>query len=152
MSLEDDIRVISGVSLFEDLSDEQLRLLAFGAERLTLSQGQELYREGQAADCGFVVVSGSIDLFRTTMRGRKMLKRVEPGAILGELALIANTTRLTGAIAAEDSQVVRINRSLFRRMLEEYPHCAVSLHTRLSERLRNLLRSIGEMEARFAKD
>jgi CRP-like cAMP-binding protein len=149
LSLEDDIRIISGVTLFEDLTAEQLRLLAFGAERVSVAKGRDLYREGQRAECGFVIASGEIDLFRDTERGRHVVKRLGPGMILGELALITETKRLTGAVAAEDTQVIRINRSLFRRMLEEYPETAVSLHARLAERLRAMLREIGGLEGRF---
>ena len=149
MSLEDDIRILSGVTLFEDLSGEQLRLLAFGAERIKLAKGRELYREGQSAECGFIIVSGAIDLFRETPRGRHVVKKVVPPMVLGEIALITETSRLTGAVAAEDSEVMRINRSLFRRMLEEYPQTAFYLHERLTDQLHDLLQRIGELDGRF---
>ncbi|MAS06331.1 MAG: cyclic nucleotide-binding protein [Ahrensia sp.] len=149
MSLEDDIRILSGVTLFEDLSSEQLRLLAFGAERIRLAKGRELYREGQSAECGFIIISGAVDLFRETPRGRHVVKKVVPPMVLGELALITETARLTGAVAAEDSEVMRINRSLFRRMLEEYPQTAFYLHERLTDQLHDLLQRIGELDGRF---
>ncbi|GAB4354970.1 MAG: Crp/Fnr family transcriptional regulator [Oricola sp.] len=149
MSLEDDIRAIASVALFDELSTEQLRLLAFGAERITLARGRELYREGQNAECGYVVVSGEIDLFRDTLRGRQVIRRVGPGTLLGELALITETTRLTGAFAPEEAQVIRINRSLFRRMLEEYPETAAALHARLTGQLRDFLEQIATLEGRF---
>lgn len=149
MSLEDDIRILSGVSLFEDLSSEQLRLLAFGAERIKLAKGRELYREGQTAECGFIVVTGAIDLFRETPRGRHIVRNVVPPMVLGEIALITETTRLTGAVAAEDSELMRINRSLFKRMLEEYPQTAFYLHERLTDQLHDLLQQIGELDGRF---
>ncbi|TCD15894.1 Crp/Fnr family transcriptional regulator [Oricola cellulosilytica] len=152
MSLEDDIRIISGVSLFESLSAEQLRLLAFGAERVSVAKGRDLYREGQSAEGGYVVASGAINLFRETERGRVVLSTIGPGLILGELALVTETRRLTGAVASEDSQVIRINRSLFRRMLEEYPETAAVLHGQLAERLNEMLRHIGALETRFRDD
>ena len=149
MSLEDDIGIISRVSLFEDLTQEQLRLLAFGAERLSLTKGRELFREGQKAECGYVVANGSIALFRETHQGRQQLGEVGPGMILGEMALLTEANRLTSAVAARDSQVIRINRSLFRRILEEYPDMAAALHDRLKDRLHGMLVQIGEMEDRF---
>ena len=151
MSLEDDIRILSGVALFEELSNEQLRLLAFGAERIALTEGRELFREGDKADSGYIVVSGTIDLVRDTASGRRVLKKVVPPMVLGELALITETTRMTGAVAAEGSQVIRISRSLFRRMLEEYPETAFHLHERLTDQLQELLHSIGALEARFGE-
>lgn len=135
--------------MFEDLSSEQLRLLAFGAERLTVARGRELYREGQNAECGFVVAAGEIHLYRETPRGRVVVRPVTPGMLLGELALVTRTTRLTGAVAAEDSQVIRINRSLFLRMLEEYPETAAALHAKLTARLGEMLREIGSLDEKF---
>lgn len=152
MALDDDIRILSGVSIFEDLSGDQLRLLAFGAERLTLAKDRELYREGQNAECGYVVASGEIHLFREQPRGRQIVQSVKPGMILGELALVTQTTRLTGAVAAEQSEVIRINRSLFRRMLEEYPETAAALHERLSARLKEMLRAISRLDRRFEEN
>ena len=64
MRLDDDIRVLSGVSLFEGFTQEQLRLLAFGAESLRLLAGKDLYEEGAAADSGYVIVRGRIVLYR----------------------------------------------------------------------------------------
>ena len=143
MALDDDIRILSLVSLFESFSPEQLRLLAFGAERLVLRAGRELFREGQSADCGYIVVSGNISLFHDTDEGRVTIRPVGPGAMLGEMALIAQTSRMTGALAEEETEVIRISRSVFRRILEEYPEAAASLHAHIS---RNLLQLIADLE------
>lgn len=144
MALDDDIRILSTVGLFESFTPEQLRLLAFGAERLVLRAGRELFREGQSADCGYIIVSGNITLFQETEGARVKIRTVGPGAMLGEMALIAQTSRLTGAVAEEETEVIRISRAIFRRILEEYPDAAASLHAHIS---RDLLQLISEIEA-----
>lgn len=149
MALEDDIGILAGVGLFEEFTQDQLRLLAFGTERLKLSSGKELYREGARADCAYVVVSGTISLVRNTEDGRVVLSRHGSGAILGELALIADTRRLTGAIAGSDAEVMRLNRTLFRRILEEYPEVAAKLHNRLSDGLAAMIARIERLAPKF---
>ena len=150
MALDDDVRILSGVGLFEGFTSEQLRLLAFGAETTSLPAERKLYREDDEADSAYVVVSGSILLYRE-VDGRKLpVGQAGPGAILGELALIADTRRLTSASAATDSMVLRLNRKMFRRILEEYPDVAVILHRRITDQLQALLRSIEELAPRFA--
>ena len=144
MALDDDIRILSTVGLFESFTPEQLRLLAFGAERLVLRAGRKLFREGQSADCGYIIVSGNITLFQETETQRVKIRTVGPGAMLGEMALIAQTSRLTGAVAEEETEVIRISRAIFRRILEEYPDAAASLHAHIS---RDLLQLISEIEA-----
>jgi CRP-like cAMP-binding protein len=64
MALEDDVRVLSHVGLFEGFAQEQLRLLAFGAETTALPAERKLYREDDEADCAYVVVRGRIVLYR----------------------------------------------------------------------------------------
>ncbi len=150
MALDDDIRILSGVSLFEELTAEQLRLLAFGAENVSLASGRELYREGAPADCAYVIASGRILIHTERGEERVPLRRLGPASMLGELALIAKTTRLTSAMAEVDTEVIRLNRTLFRRILEEYPETAAALHQRISRDLRGMIASIEALKPRFS--
>jgi len=149
MALDDDIRVLGGVALFEGFSQEQLRLLAFGAENLSVAAGRLIYAEGDTADCAFVVVSGQVKLVHGAGAQATQLKLLSTNALLGELALIADTTRPTSAIAASSVELIRLNRRLFRRILEEYPHLAALLHQRISEELQEMVRRIARLSYRF---
>lgn len=150
MALDDDIRVLSAVRLFEGFTQEQLRLLAFGAETTVLPAERKLYREDDEADSAYVVVSGRIALYRETDGRRIAIGTAGPGSILGELALIADTRRLTSASAAADSEVLRLNRKMFRRILDEYPDVAVRLHQRVTDELQAFLQRIEMLAPRFA--
>lgn len=150
MALDDDIRILSGVKLFEGFTSEQLRLLAFGAERVKLPADRRLYREDDEADSAYVVVSGEIAIFREADGQRIPVGTAESGAMLGELALIADTRRMTSAAAETDAQLLRLNRTTFRRILEEYPDLAVRLHRRIYDEFQDLVRSIELLESRFS--
>jgi CRP-like cAMP-binding protein len=151
MALDDDIRILSGVRLFEGFTQDQLRLLAFGAETTVLSVGKKLYREDDEADSAYVVVSGEILLYRELGNRRLPVSTVGKGAILGELALIADTKRLTSASTATDAEVLRLNRRMFRRILEEYPEVAARLHQRIAEELQAMVRQIEKLAPRFGE-
>jgi CRP-like cAMP-binding protein len=150
MALDDDIRILSDVGLFEGFTQEQLRLLAFGAETTMLGADKKLYREDDEADSAYVVVAGRIVLYREGEGERLVIGHVGPGAIMGELALIADTRRLTSASAEIDSEVLRLNRRMFRRILEEYPDLAIQLHHRISAELQAFLQKIENLAPRFA--
>lgn len=152
MALEDDIRILSGVSLFSELSPEQLRLLAFGVESVRFRAGEEIYREGAAADCAYVVAAGTVVLYRAKGQEAVAVARPGPGAILGELALIAPTTRLTYAAAETDVELIRLGRTLFRRILEEYPEAAARLHRSMTENLHAFLQQIEQVAPRFSAE
>ena len=142
MALDDHIRILSGVRLFTGFTQEQLRLLAFGAEAMTLPAGRKLYREDDDADSAYIVVRGKIRLFRENEGEPVEVGMAEAGSTLGEMALIADARRLTSAEAAVDTEVLRINRSMFRRILEEYPETAEALRDRIIEDLQALIRKI----------
>ena len=136
--------------MFSELDDEQLRLLAFGAESMRFQAGREIYREGEAADCAYVVVRGTVVLYRDHEGRSVAVSRLSEGAIIGELALIAETTRLTWAAAETDVETIRLGRALFRRILEEYPEAAAALHRRMSDELHAFLKRIERIAPRFA--
>ncbi len=149
MGLENDIRVIGQVELFSNLNNDQLRLLAFGAETVRLRATRDLYRENAQADCGFVVISGTIALWQEHDGRRKTVAMAGEGSLLGELALITAGKRLTGASAETDCELLRLNRKLFRRMLEEYPETAMALHQRISDNLSDMLEKIKRLDHAF---
>ncbi len=149
MSLESDIEILSGVALFADLTHDQLRLLAFGAEHRVVRAGEYLYRAEARADAGFVLVSGEVDLVMGEGADAKTLSTVGPGSLLGELALVIETRRGSNAVTRTDCEVIRISRSLFRRMLQEFPGIAETLRERIAADLVGLTGAITAMEDRF---
>jgi CRP-like cAMP-binding protein len=151
MALSDDIRLLSGVPLFQGLDDDQLRLVAFGAERRSVAKGQELFREQSPAECAYVVARGRLDLYTLGRDGIADLARsVGPGTMLSELALVTMVERKFTAIAAEDGEVLRIPRTLFHRLLEEYPAVARILEQRIRDNLVGMAKAAAAMQGRFA--
>ena len=151
MALNDDIELLSSVQLFGDIGEDKLRLIAFGAERRKLQAGQMLYRENTAADCAFVVAEGRIELTKTDRNGRSVtVGTAGRGTLLGELAMVTAVERTMTAIAVDASEVIRINRPLFRRMLEEYPDIADVVRGRIAANLQALNRELGRAATRFA--
>ncbi|MGN6469883.1 MAG: cyclic nucleotide-binding domain-containing protein [Rhizobiaceae bacterium] len=152
MALDDDIRLISGVPLFASFTPDQLRLLAFGAENMRLAPGQLLYEAGARADGAFVVAEGSIGLFREDADGeRVLLATIGRGAMLGELALIADAVRPTGAVALEETDLVRLSRKLFHRILQEYPELAAALRDHIAGNLAAMVEEIDALGPRFSE-
>ena len=139
MALKDDIALFTQLSIFEGLSEEHLRLLAFGAERRRLEKGHVLFRQGAAADSAFVITAGKLRLTMHSASGsERVLGEAGAGSMLTEIAMIADAERHFTATATEESEVIRISRMLFRRMLEEYPEVALAADRRLRENFSRL--------------
>lgn len=146
MTLEDDLNILKKVSLFQRLDEEHLRHLAFGAEAVQLRNGAELYHQGQSADCAYVIASGTLMLEQhNTLSGP-----YGSAVLLGETSLIVQTEWNHSAYAASDARLMRINRFLFRRILEAYPSLAEELHDYIAGRLQKLVKDIEPVAKRFS--
>lgn len=143
MAISYDIALLSKVALLQGFDTEQLRLLAFGAPKRSLAAGEELYQQGTITDGGFVIVSGQVDLVVLMDDEKVVLGSYGTGSLIGEMALITKTTRLTTAIARKDTQLIRLSRTIFLRVLEEFPDLAVLLHERISESVNDM---VGKMD------
>ena len=139
MSLDGDVRQLSGVRPFQALPREALQLLAFSCEKRTLRAGEALFSEGEAADSAYFVLEGEI-----VLRRGETERRAGPGALIGETALFTETRRPADASAACDSLLLRAPGVTFRRVLSEFPHSAAAIRADAAERAGALL---GRLEA-----
>ena len=137
MALDDDIAALSRAPLFGQLEMDAMRLIAFAAETRALKAGEVLFRKGERADGGYVVVRGAIAL-DAREDGSPAPFVAEPGALIGQTALFLRGPRPATATAREASTVMRISPTLVRRVLEEYPRAAGILHQALVKDLVNL--------------
>ncbi len=134
MTIEDDIAFLERVPSFSILGRDALRILAIGAESRYVHSGEVLFALGDPADAGYVVQDGSFRLTIDALDSDATVITVTRGALLGELALMTETTRPVTATAAEPSTVIRVPRSLFLKMLEGYPDAARRMRDHIAVR------------------
>jgi CRP-like cAMP-binding protein len=137
MTIEDEIAFLERIPTLRWLGPPALRILAIGSEGYRLEPGQILFTAGDAADCAYAVQEGSFILKPEHGEGEVV---AGPGTLLGESALLAETNRPATATAREPSSVLRISRTMFRKMLEGYPEAA--------HRLRDLIAARADQWAR----
>lgn len=140
MNMQSDIAFLKKSSFFSELNDEQLRLIAFGAERQVLSDGQMLYSENERARCAYVITTGLISLSSSDEN-----REAGPGQFLTESALITETTRKQTAIAVGNATVLKISRDLFLRMLEEFPDVAQKVLIQTQEKLDQMMDGLAKV-------
>ena len=134
MALQDNVRNLAQNPTLRDLEPDALRLIAFSAETRILRAGDVLFRLGEASDAGYIVLSGAIAL--QTATGVETIVRAP--TLIGESALVTETTRGATATAREPSSVLKVTRTLFHRVLDEFPDSAARLFQILLERLHGL--------------
>jgi CRP-like cAMP-binding protein len=148
MSIEDDIAFFEQVPIFKHLGRSALRILAIGAESRYVHSGEVLFNAGDVADSGFVVQEGAFDLVPRNAEGGNSVV-VGRGTLIGELALLTETSRPVTATAKEPSTVLRIPRTLFLKMLEGYPDAARLLRDAIASRAEQSARDISGVRAKL---
>ena len=130
MSIDDDVALLERVPTLHLLGTAALRMLAIGSEQRDIPRGDHLFKEGDEADCGFVVQRGAFRVGNGL--GAEVI--AGPGTLIGELALVVPMRRPSSALALEYSSVIRIARSLFQRVLESDPAAARRLRDEFATR------------------
>lgn len=152
MSLDRDIALFARVPLFEGLSADHLRLLAFSAVRLELKAGGILFEKGAPARSGYIVARGAIELIEGSGDSRRVVALCPAGTLIGEMALFVETTRPATAAALGDTQVIELGGAAVMRMVREYPEVAQRLHARLAARLAGTVSELASIRALFPPD
>jgi CRP-like cAMP-binding protein len=140
MALETDILNLQRNALLACFDHEALRLIAFNTDLRSLRKEDILFRQGETADGGYFVQSGTLVLMAPESE-----QIHGEGSLLGQTALLVETMRPATAVALENVSVRRIPRHLVQRILAEYPDtlARVNLYLRqnteeLEQRLRRL--------------
>jgi CRP-like cAMP-binding protein len=141
MAIEDDIAFFETVPTLAVLGKQALRVLAIGAEIRQLQSGAVLFYAGELVDGGYVVQDGSLVVEQGAASDAAEYI-VGPGTLLGELALLTETISPVTAIAKEPTVLVRISRSLFRKVLEGYPAAAQHMRDAMAARVDSWTREL----------
>jgi CRP-like cAMP-binding protein len=149
MTIEDDIGFLERVPTLTLLGREALRILAIGAENRYVHSGALLFSQGDIADAGYVVQEGS---FCLAVAGEDPAKArtAGPGALICELALLIEIKYPVTATAFQPSTVIRISRSLFRKMLEGYPEVAERLRDKFLRQIEQATREMDKVRGQLA--
>jgi thioredoxin reductase (NADPH) len=100
------------------LSSEQIKRVREYGEIETIKEGHSLYIRGQRDIDFYVIMTGSAEVLETMGDGSKhRLFILSPHQFTGELNLFNNRGSLAEIRMIEDSQVLRVPRRLFRKLL-----------------------------------
>ena len=147
MSLDATIAHLSKTRPFDALPRDALQLVAFSADERKLTAGDILFHQGDAADAGYFVLSGAINL-TTRGEGEPRSHVARAGAVIGEAALLAEVIRPATALATQNARVLRITRQVFQRVLGEFPETAGKLRARMAARTRALAKELDALRVR----
>jgi CRP/FNR family transcriptional regulator, cyclic AMP receptor protein len=134
-----DIDLLRATDLFRDLDEATLTGLRDCASSRRLHRGDVLFRERDAADELYVVVSGRIAIATRSPDGREsVLALMESGDLFGEMPLFDDGGRSADARALTSSELVAVPYTPIRELYDRQPELLWHVVEMLAGRLRNM--------------
>ncbi len=106
-------------NFFESLDDDGLDLLSKNAQKLMLSQKEILFHEGFEGAHFYILLKGSIHVFKTSPDGKESTIRIlHDGDFFGEAILFGKKIYPATARATERSELIGIHKDSFMSLLQ----------------------------------
>ena len=114
------LRALEQTPLFSGLNRKQLRLLAFGARWYHAEAGEVVFLKGdEPRDGAYMVIEGEAGLYLPQDEGAdRLINRVGPGTLVGELGLIRKVPRALSMVAETELTCLRIGEEEFLAVVE----------------------------------
>jgi len=135
--------LLRNVPLFSGLSASELKLLAFTGRVLRFEPGEILMKQGDRADCAFVILEGTVEVVGESANGAYLIAVQGKNSILGEMGIIADAPRSATVRAKDQVRALRLSGDVFLRLACENPQRALYVMRQLSARLSHELAAIG---------
>jgi CRP-like cAMP-binding protein/Fe-S-cluster-containing hydrogenase component 2 len=130
-ALENHLR---GVPMFADLSADFIEHLKQSVELQRYAPGQVIARQGDPADCFYLVRIGFVKISENYPGGELVLAYLSRGDYFGEIGLLGGGVRTATCTALDHVEVVRISGDDFRQMIERFPTVRAGLAAVAEER------------------
>jgi CRP-like cAMP-binding protein len=101
----------------------------------TYRKNTMLFAEGEPGDELFIIQKGSIKITKIVDNKEVLLAMLNPGDILGEMALLEGKPRAASAVAYEDCDVMAVNKANFELMIKTQPQIIARITTLLADRI-----------------
>ena len=118
--------------MFENLSDDELSLIAKETVERRFDAGETVCEEGSASDTMFFIQSGSVNVEKQGVT----LARLEEGDYFGEMSLITGTARNATVVTLEPAVLLEVSAPAFHVIIERSPVAMRNLLATFDARLR----------------
>lgn len=88
-------------------------------ERRRYKPGQKIFGQGEEGDDAYIIESGKVEIAKGNGTAEMVVATVDPGNLIGEMALIDNSPRMATARAMQATTCVVIPKRVFDRTLRD---------------------------------
>ncbi len=130
------LTAVRELPIFAGLDDALLNAIAAEVQWFTLPGGTTLFELGETPDALYIVVSGHLGAYSSSMEGhRRLVGSIAAGETVGEMALISGKPRNATVIALRDSELGRLSAEAFARLMLSHPEGLLRVTQLMAQRL-----------------
>lgn len=119
---------LAGLPLFAGLDAASLTELANAMQWVRLPGGEVLFEQNEESDALYVLLYGRLAATRMFEDGHaRPMGTVGPGECVGEIGLIGQVARTARVTALRDSELLRLPRAAFERLISRYPGAMLAM-------------------------
>ncbi|MBC8338275.1 MAG: cyclic nucleotide-binding domain-containing protein [Alphaproteobacteria bacterium] len=107
-----------GVTNSYKMKDGSLNANDQTGERKTVPSGELIFGEDEVGDMAYLIISGDVEIFRSSGNRERVLATLGRGEIIGEMSLVDNAPRVASARALSDCQLSMISRASLKQRLD----------------------------------
>jgi CRP/FNR family transcriptional regulator len=131
---------LSRIPLFAGLSENEIQALAQRAVERRFAPGDALFREGEPCAGIFLIVEGSVKIFKTSAGRCEMMLALETApSTVAELPLFDGGPYPASVRAVEAVVSLFLNKADFQQVCRQYPDVALKVLAVVGGRLRHLV-------------
>jgi CRP-like cAMP-binding protein len=135
---------LAKISLFEDLSPEELSVVSELTTEIQWKAGEEVYALGEQGGFLFVVLEGAVELFGLVSGVEKLFMTVREGGVFGLLSMLDQGDRPGNARALEDTRGLTLGREELDRLLNDKPGVGIKVLQGVGRILGQRVRTLNE--------
>lgn len=148
MNLKDEVRILRQVPLFAGMEPAKLKLLAFTSDRVSFGADEILFRQGEVGDAAYVILAGKADILVDSPNGQIKVAEVGHNTVVGEIAILTDSTRTATVKAATPIEALRIRKEQFLKLLADFPDVTIEIMRVLADRLNQTTVALTEERSR----
>jgi CRP-like cAMP-binding protein len=119
---------LAGIPLFDELSDDELKILGKHMHFLEAGEGEMIFEEGEKGNYVCFVADGELAVIKDAKSGeRAIITKLNRGDSVGEMAVIDHFPRSATVIATADSNLVTLSSDDFKKLLDNHPQVGISI-------------------------
>jgi NTE family protein len=129
-------RLVEENTVLGTMDADARRQLRDALEPVAVPGGTVLIREGDPADCLYLVAAGRLRVVTTNEDGDEIqLAEIGRGGLVGEMALITNRPRTATVQVLRDTHLLRLSTTAFTDLVAAHPESARRISTEMVDRL-----------------